>query len=252
MGKIYEAQKRADKEHQKKQKKSVYVYKPKTSIQTVTKKPALATAESQDSLRANLQIRTADSRIKTIMFTGISQSSGVSSTAISFATSLAAESSNKVLLIDANLRNPYLHEVFNIAPYSLGLTDLLDNTNDTEACIKYIKVAAPSNLFVLVSGQKTLRPAMFFESRKFDRFLNTIRMQFDCIILDVPPAPIFSESRIICSKVDGVVLVIVSGKTRRQVALRAKLELERAGANLMGIVLNRRKYPIPEWIYKRL
>ena len=64
--------------------------------------------------------------------------------------------------------------------------------------------------------------------------------------------PAFRKHRVLCTKVDGVVLVIEAGKTREQVAVRAKKELEEAGGKVLGVVLNKRKYHIPEWIYKRL
>jgi Mrp family chromosome partitioning ATPase len=79
-----------------------------------------------------------------------------------------------------------------------------------------------------------------------------MREQFDYVILDGPPLPRFSEIRVICAKVDGVVLVVKAGKTKREVALRAKKELEDAGGKILGVVINRRRFYIPEWIYKRL
>jgi Mrp family chromosome partitioning ATPase len=91
-----------------------------------------------------------------------------------------------------------------------------------------------------------------FESGEFDQFLKTVRKRFDYVILDAPPVPVFSEFRVLCSKVDGIVLVVKSDETRRQVALRAKKEIEAAQGNLIGVVLNKRKYYIPKWIYKRL
>jgi Mrp family chromosome partitioning ATPase len=57
---------------------------------------------------------------------------------------------------------------------------------------------------------------------------------------------------VICAKVDGVIMVVESGKTREQVAVRAKKELEEAGGKVLGVVLNKRKFHIPEWIYRRL
>lgn len=79
-----------------------------------------------------------------------------------------------------------------------------------------------------------------------------MRTEFDYVVLDGPPLPSFSESKVICNKVDGVVIVIESGKTRKQVALRAKKYIEQAGGTVLGVVLNKRKYHIPKWIYRRL
>jgi Mrp family chromosome partitioning ATPase len=79
-----------------------------------------------------------------------------------------------------------------------------------------------------------------------------MRDKFDYVILDAPPVPAFPECLVLCAKVDGVVLVVESGKTRRQVALRARKQVEEVGGKVLGVVLNKRKYYIPEWIYRRL
>jgi Mrp family chromosome partitioning ATPase len=108
------------------------------------------------------------------------------------------------------------------------------------------------NLSIVTAGSKPIGPVSLFESERFCKFLESIRTVFDYIILDGPPAPSFSETSLLCSQVDGVILVIEAGKTREQVAVRAKDELEAAGGKVLGVVMNRRKYRIPRWIYKRL
>jgi Mrp family chromosome partitioning ATPase len=92
----------------------------------------------------------------------------------------------------------------------------------------------------------------FFGSNRFVEFLSKMRRNFDYVILDGPPVISCSESLIIGAKVDGVILILVSGKTRRSVALKAKKEIEGSGGNFLGLVLNKRKYYIPKWIYRRL
>jgi Mrp family chromosome partitioning ATPase len=72
------------------------------------------------------------------------------------------------------------------------------------------------------------------------------------VLLDAAPIGNYPDPQIICPKVDGVIMVITAGKTRRQVAQRVKKEIEDAGGRILGVVINRRKYYIPAWIYKRL
>lgn len=186
--------------------------------------------------------------IKTIMFTGAAHGGGATTTAVNFAKTLVRDHQVKVLLIDANMRTPNLRELFDIKSDE-GLTDIVFN-ND----IKPYKVinCEPSFLFVLATGGNYVGPVGLFESERFHTFLRNVREEFDYVILDSAPLPSFAEARVLCEKVDGVVLVVESGKLRRQVALRAKKELEDAGAQILGVVLNKRKYYIPEWIYKRL
>ena len=88
--------------------------------------------------------------------------------------------------------------------------------------------------------------------KKSQNINQSFNEQYDFIIFDSPPVPIFSEFRILCRKVDGVVLVLNAMRTRRQAALRAKLELEDAGAKLLGVIINKRKYYIPKWLYRKL
>ncbi len=75
---------------------------------------------------------------------------------------------------------------------------------------------------------------------------------YNYVVLDAPPVLEFAECRVLCAKVDGVVLVIDSGKTHRPVAIRAKRQLEDAGGKLLGVVLNKKKNYIPDFIYRRM
>ena len=186
--------------------------------------------------------------IKTIMFTGAAHGGGATTTAVNFAKTLVRDNEVKVLLVDANMRTPNLKALFNIKN-DQGLTDIVLD-NDTKA-YKVIN-CDPSYLFVLATGGNYVGPVGLFQSERFDTFLSKAREEFDYIILDSAPLPSFAEARVLCEKVDGVVLVVESGKIRRHVALRAKKELEDAGARILGVVLNKRKYHIPEWLYKRL
>jgi protein-tyrosine kinase len=247
MGKTYEALERAEKEYGQNflgpQPKA-----RKTPVGQPSKACTPSDLECYQSLKTNLLGRYPDGTIKTILFAGTSHGDGTSTTAINFATTMARDCQLKVLLVDFNFRTPSLHEVFKI-DYSLGLTDVL--TNGREA-LSNIERVGPGNLYVLPCGGNRSTPAALFESSRFDTFLKNAREQFEYVIMDAPPVPRFSESRIICARVDGVVLVVGSGKTRRQVALQAKKEIEDAGGKVLGLVLNRRKHYIPEWIYKRL
>ncbi len=108
----------------------------------------------------------------------------------------------------------------------------------------------PGNLYVIPYGRNHSEPVILFQSNGFDQYLKRIGDGYDFVILDAPPVLEFAECRILCAKVDGVVLVIESGKTNRQVAISAKRQLEDAGAKLLGVVLNKKKNYIPDFIYR--
>jgi protein-tyrosine kinase len=248
MGKTHEALERAEKEYQESlPKASREPYKAPG-----TKAPQQAfhqvDTERYQDLKVNLLTRYPDIPIKAILFTSSTHGDGASTTAINFATTLATDCKLKVLLVDVNLRTPALHEVFHI-DQNKGLSNFLSNKGEL---LGNIHKVGPGGFYVLPSGGSHSGPVSLFESARFDRFLKTMRERFDYVILDAPPFSHFSDSRVICSKVDGVILVLKSGTTRRQVALRIKKELEDSGGKLLGVVMNKRKFYIPQWIYKRL
>jgi len=253
MGKISAALEKhsTEREQNHVQLRSDSAIKPKASPQP-RKTPKLQSIKSDlggyEDILTRLHTQYPGQSIKTIMFTGATHGGGATTTAVNFAKTLVRYHQVKVLLIDANMRTPNLRELFDIKN-DKGLTDLV-----LDHVVRPFKVinCDPSYLFVLATGGKYVGPVGLFESERFDEFLNNAREEFAYVILDSAPLPSFAEARVLCEKVDGVVLVVESGKIRRQVALRAKKELEDAGAKILGVVLNKRKYHIPDWLYKRL
>jgi non-specific protein-tyrosine kinase len=249
MGRTHEALERAEKEFQKSVGAAAPPPPPVTRGARPSRRlPAENGAECYQSLKANLLGRYPDRSLKTIVFCSTAHGDGSTTTAANFALTLARDCRMKVLLVDANLRTPCLHDLFN-TDRSPGLSDVI--TNGAGAKNPWMSPTLP-NLHVLPCGTNHSGPLGLFESPRFDQFLREAREQFNYVILDAPPLPSFSEARVICPKVDGVVLVVGAGKTRRQVAQRAKKDLEEAGGKVLGVVINRRKFHIPGWLYKRL
>ncbi len=248
MGKTYEALERAEKEFQKVDAGPASDSAEQHMLSTPKKSQAQIASCRVVDLKTKLMTHYAAEAIKTILVTGSAHGSGATTTAISLATALAKDSRRKVLLVDANLRTPGLHDVFKIE-FTDGVYDLLNKENGHS--LKFRKVG-PGALFLLPSGVNRAMENGYFESPRFDKFMQSTRKSFDYVILDSAPIGSFPDSQAICARVDGVILVIESGKTRRQVALRAKKELEDAGGRVLGVILNRQKHYIPGWIYKRL
>ncbi len=188
-----------------------------------------------------------DEPSRMIAFTGTTLGDGCSTAAMGFATALAMEFDRKVLLVDANLRDPVLHRAFGIdrAP---GLWESFEG--DWRGLP--MRTVLQDHLFVVSCGRGGSSPIRLFESVEFSRCLKGLLEKMDYILLDTPPATVYPDARLIGSRADGIILVVHSGKTRKQVARRAKEVLERSGGKLLGVILNRRKYYIPEWIYRRL
>jgi capsular exopolysaccharide synthesis family protein len=248
MPKTYEALLRAEKDYQK----ILQVTSPDPAVPVVAMPPKRVETrrgmERYDDLKASFFARLRNGSIRTILFAGTAHGGGTSTTAVNFGAALAKDLRLKVLLVDVNLRTPSLHDVFKMN-HTHGVTDFV--VSEGHVTSQLTKVG-PGNLYAFPCGGRHSEPVSLFDSKRFDQFLGMTRERFDYVILDGPPVPGFSECLILCRKVDGVVLVIEAGKTRRQVALRAKKQLEEAGGKLLGVVINRRKYYIPEWVYKRL
>jgi protein-tyrosine kinase len=248
MEKYFKAPERTEKGNGRKAPKAPL--KPITETSLPVHAPAAAhePMDCYEALRTNILACYPGQAVKTILFSGIIHGDGASTTAINFATTLERNCRLKVLLVEANLKAPSLHAAFRIEP-ERGLSDLMSNGNKPDFYIKKVK---PGNLSVVTAGSRLTGAANIFESDRFSEFLTSVRLVFDYIILDGPPIPSFSDAKVLCPKVDGVVLVIEAGKTREQAAVWAKKELEEAGGKVLGVVLNKRKFYIPKWISKRL
>ena len=249
MGRTHEALERADKEYQKNLLETPTDSQKAVAIKRPGKFPIQTPSDRFQEVKTKLLTGFPLGSVKTILFTGTAHGDGCTTTAASFANSMAQFCRLNVLLIDANLRTPRLHEIFNVQ-YNQGLGNLL--TNEEEDKTSLFKKVGRGNLYLIPCGKKSRGPLAIFESTRFDETLKLMREKFDYVILDAPPISGYAETKVMGKKVDGVIMVIESGKTRKQVAIRAKQELEDAGAKVLGVILNRRKYYIPEWIYKRL
>ena len=248
MGRTYEAIQRAEKEYKKLVRQSGVQRDEKFWLTHQETSGVEIRPKGHDDFKTKLLTRYANESLRVILLTGPAHRNGTTTTALTLAIDLASNSQKKILLVDANLRTPALHKIFNIKP-SPGLSDLLEDNGSKS--FNFYKIE-PGNLYVFPSGLSRRRKNGYFESQRFDEFLNHARNIFDYVIIDSAPVTRFQDSQSICAKVDGVIVVIAQGKTRRQVASRIKKELEDAGARLLGVVLNRRKYYIPDWIYRRL
>jgi capsular exopolysaccharide synthesis family protein len=250
MGRTHEALLKAERELERKQG----VIPKKAAIRDVPFVPTPLRMHNGDciewyrGLKNNLLALWKNSSKKTLMFAGIAPGDGVTTTGLNFAIVLAKDTKKKVLLIDTNVRTPAIHHLCRVDS-SPGVTDL---PSDLQKVIANIKKFGTGELFILPCGENRSDPISFFESHLFSQFMNSMRSQYDYIIIDTPAVSRFLESRVFCTLVDGVVLVIKYSKTRQQAAISVKKELEEAGANILGVVVNRMRFYIPEWLYRRL
>jgi len=194
--------------------------------------PQSAAAESYRSLRTSLLIPCGD-RPQLLAVTSSMPGDGKSLTAINLAAVLAQQGA-KVLLADADLRQPSIHLPFELAQ-ERGLAELLQGAADAD-CLAYSE--SLPNLAVLVAGTTRDTPAEMLASSAMSSLLRGWRSRFDYVVLDTPPVAMFTDAVILGSQVDAVLLVARYGVTTKYALRHAAELLRRTNANLAGLVLN--------------
>ena len=248
MGKTFEALERAEKEFQKIQHNTAVEIEEKKLLTSEKKQRIFDSSDEFSDLMNKLSSRYSNLALRTLLFTGATHEAGVTKTAIKFAKALVKASYHKVLIIEANLRTPSFQKLFSQDPIKGVSGSLVD---DGLKIFKF-KNVGNGNLFAFTFSGNRSNANNYLETQRLNKVIEISKKKFDYIILDAAPIGVCPESQALCSLADGVLMVIESGKTRRRVAQRAKKELEDAGGKLLGVVLNKRKYYIPKWIYNRL
>ena len=193
-------------------------------------------AEAYRQLRTSILLSTAGHAPKSLLITSSLPSEGKTTTATNTAISLA-QTGAKVLIIDADMRRPRLHSVFNIENGD-GLSTIL-STELTEAeILNVIKQDEGSKLYMLTSGPIPPNPAELIGSEQMANLLKLLSQNFTHVVVDSPPITSFTDGVLIASMVDGVILVVHAGKSSRQVVRRARQLLQDVGAKIFGVVLN--------------
>lgn len=197
--------------------------------------PRSSQAEAYRLLRTNIQIADVDKPVQTILVTSPNPVEGKSVTAANLAVAMA-QAGLRTVLIDADMRRPTQHRLFRLTN-DLGLTNglvQLDPSLDG-----YARQTETENLRVITTGQLPPNPAELLGSKRMQKLVAALKEQADIIIFDTPPCLPLADAYILARQVDGVVLVIDAGSTRRDAGVKAKEALERAGGRILGVVLNR-------------
>jgi capsular exopolysaccharide synthesis family protein len=195
-----------------------------------------ALAEAYRQLRTSILLSTAGHAPKSLLITSSVPSEGKTTTAVNTAISLA-QTGAKVLIIDADMRRPRLHSIFQISNEH-GLSSILSNQLEEEEILEIIQQDETTNLYLLPSGAVPPNPAELIGSEQMNRLLQIMESNFTHVVVDSPPIASFTDGVLISTMVDGVLLVVHSGKSSRQIVKRARQLLQDVGAKLFGVVLN--------------
>ncbi len=201
----------------------------------VSKDPFSPMSESYRMIRNNIQFMSIDEPTRTIMITSPGPGEGKSATAINLAVAMA-NTGNNTILVDCDLRKPVLHEAFRL-PNGRGLSDQFRSSDPGEDINLWETEVV--NLQLLTAGEDPPNPSELLGSHRMKQIIDRLAEQVDVIIFDSPPAAYVADAAALSKHVDGVLFVVSAGETRRDVAKRAVFNLQKAGATIYGVVLNR-------------
>jgi Mrp family chromosome partitioning ATPase len=196
-------------------------------------------------LMASLQSSAEKVRGATIVLTSPARSEGVSHVAQLFAVELARHTCRRTLIIDADRLRSLRADDY------MGMPQNCHRTNIENVWMLPAKKPSQVN----GNGEKgnVLLPMPVTRlEEQVSNPVDSLRVNFDNILIDCRPLKYSSDAAVLAANADGVVVVVEAGRTRHEEILNAQRTIEVAGGKLLGFVLNKRKYPVPEWLYRRL
>ena len=189
--------------------------------------------ESYRSLRTNLSFSNLDNPVKSMLVTSSSPSEGKSITAANLGISYA-ETGNRILILDTDLRKPVQHKLFEIEKKP-GLCDYMVGQATLDEIIYDVGI---KNLNLIPAGKNPPNPAEILASKKFADLMKILAEKFDLILLDTPPVMNVTDPILISLNAGGVLFVVKFGSTDKQVAVSAMEKLKRGKSNMLGAVMN--------------
>jgi polysaccharide biosynthesis transport protein len=211
--------------------------------------PKSPLSESLRSLRTNIQFASMDRKVKSILFTSAGLGEGKSTCVTNLAITLAQEG-QRVLLVDADLRRPIVHQRLGLDRIP-GLADALVGSTSWRSHVRsatdlmlgpmgadrVMSTPGLDNLHILTSGSAVGNPNEFLNMTKIKALVNEMNEEYDLVLFDTPPILPVTDAVAFSSRVDGTIVVYQVGRIGRNALKRAKFLLDHAQANVMGIVL---------------
>ncbi|NIK26279.1 CpsD/CapB family tyrosine-protein kinase [Paenibacillus lupini] len=198
--------------------------------------PSSTVAEAYRTLRTNIQYSSVDNPIQMLMVASAQAGEGKSTVISNLAVAYAQEG-KRVLLIDTDLRKPSLHRIF-AHTNRQGLTNLLTGQSMLQ---EVLKDSGIENLSLITSGPTPPNPAELLGSARMKKLLEELKEQFDLILFDTPPVLAVTDSLIVSTYCDGVLLVIHAGKVKKTYVRKAKEKLDFVQSRIIGAVFNQLK-----------
>jgi capsular exopolysaccharide synthesis family protein len=183
---------------------------------------------------------------RVLLLSSSSAGEGTTEVTIGLGLTLAVAMGRKTAVIDCNVHHPEMHLKFGTQEMGLG-----EYLMGEIALDKALANTVVPNMHIMPVG-KHMASLVGFGKEELETFINELRKKFDYVLMDAAPVGTYPDCAVLCDKVDAVILVVKHGGTRREVVTRTKDIVVRAGGKILGVVLNRRRYPIPDFLYRRL
>jgi succinoglycan biosynthesis transport protein ExoP len=193
-------------------------------------------AEAYRHLRTSILLSSAGGAPQSLLVTSSQPSEGKTTTAVNAALILE-QTGESVLVIDADMRRPRLHSIFDLEN-KRGLSTILASKMSESEMLDVIVKHEASGIHVLTSGTIPPNPAELIGSDAMEQLITLLKSKFTYIVFDSPPIASFTDSVLISSFVDGVILVVHGDHASRAIVRRSKQVLEDVGAKIFGVVLN--------------
>lgn len=206
--------------------------------------------EQYRTLRTNIQAINTPKPVRTITLTSSIHGEGKTISAINLALSMARESDNKrILLIDADMRRSRIGKYLGIKTEG-GLAEILSEGRAIDDFL--LNITGVDNLTVMPAGKPPRNPAELLSSVKFRNLLSRLKTRYDYIIFDTPPIIPVTDTGLIGSHTDGVIMVVQASRTQRGVVKHSEGLLKQAQSKILGYILTNIQYHIPAYIYRYL
>jgi succinoglycan biosynthesis transport protein ExoP len=196
--------------------------------------PKSMLSEAYRNIRTSLLLSFSEKPPKKIIITSPNPAEGKTTTAINTAIALS-QTGAQVIIVDSDMRKPMVHKIFG-EENGTGLSNFLSGHVELESIVKGTEIP---NLFYIPSGPIPPNPSELIGSNLFKSMMESLAERFDHIVLDSPPVLGFADSIILSTTVDGVILVVLGGKTPRETLQRAKEVLHQVNVKILGVVINR-------------
>lgn len=190
--------------------------------------------EAYRVIRTSIQFAQAGKELKTLAVTSCMPNEGKSMTAANLAVVLT-QAGKSVLLIDCDMRNPTVHKNFNLSN-KVGLSSCISMGTALSDAVQKTSI---EGLYALTGGVIPPNPSELLGSEQMKNVLQRAKEQYDYVLIDTPPVMPVTDALIVGRFVDGMILVIASAEVKVEMARDVKNQLVNAGANILGVVLNK-------------